>query len=281
MRACVCCRVLSCVCVPHTNPDTTNNQLRSLLSITPTLSNPNRAEYLSKFIPAPSPSVPSVCSTLVERAAGRLLMLWVRSACLLRPLGGEGKLQLAKDLGELQMVVGQGLFPLDALGPAHRCVLVLVCVVWVCWCVCVCVGRGNTLLPMRLTAMWVVEQLFRSLAWLACGMQAGGTESVLRGVQGMVLSRAACQSVTLRMLFAGFFSIACTLTTTLLVCHLICCMTLSTNCCWLLQVPACAACAAVHRGQRPVDGSLPAGHASWARAAALLLKVYTLRDGWW
>lgn len=47
-------------------------------------------------------------------------MLWVRSACLLRPLGPQGKLQLAKDLGELQMVVGQGLFPQDALGPAHR-----------------------------------------------------------------------------------------------------------------------------------------------------------------
>jgi len=79
-----------------------------------------RSEYLSKFIPPPGPSVPSVCSSLVERAAGRLLMLWVRAACLLRPLGQQGKLQLAKDLGELQMVVGQGLFPLDALGPPHR-----------------------------------------------------------------------------------------------------------------------------------------------------------------
>jgi hypothetical protein len=87
----------------------------------------HRSEYLSKFIPPPSPSVPSVCSTLVERAAGRLLMLWVRSACLLRPLGPQGKLQLAKDLGELQMVVGQGLFPLDALGPAHRCVVLYMC----------------------------------------------------------------------------------------------------------------------------------------------------------
>jgi hypothetical protein len=91
-----------------------------------------RSEYLSKFIPPPSPSVPSVCSSLVERSAGRLLMLWVRAACLLRPLGEGGKLQLAKDLGELQMVVGQGLFPLDALGPAHRCV---------CTCACVWGGR--------------------------------------------------------------------------------------------------------------------------------------------
>ena len=60
-------------------------------------------------------------------------MMWVRAACLLRPLGEGGKLQLAKDLGELQMVVGQGLFPLDALGPAHRSV----------WWWGVCVGGGG------------------------------------------------------------------------------------------------------------------------------------------
>jgi hypothetical protein len=53
-------------------------------------------------------------------AAGRLLMLWVRQACLLRHLSQQGKLVLAKDLGEVQLVVGQGLFPLEALGPAHR-----------------------------------------------------------------------------------------------------------------------------------------------------------------
>lgn len=47
-------------------------------------------------------------------------MLWVRHACLLRPLGEQGKLQLAKDLGELQLVVGQGLFSLDAMGPVNR-----------------------------------------------------------------------------------------------------------------------------------------------------------------
>jgi hypothetical protein len=48
-------------------------------------------------------------------------MLWVRQACLLRSLGQTGKLVLAKDLGEVQLVVGHGLFPLEALGPAHRC----------------------------------------------------------------------------------------------------------------------------------------------------------------
>ena len=76
---------------------------------------------MSKFIPTPSPTVPSVGSSLAERAAARLLMLWVRHACLLRPLSEQGKLQLAKDLGELQLVIGQGLFPLDAMGPVNRC----------------------------------------------------------------------------------------------------------------------------------------------------------------
>ncbi|WIA17060.1 hypothetical protein OEZ85_013963 [Tetradesmus obliquus] len=80
-----------------------------------------RSEFLAKFIPAPSPNVPSVGSTLAEVAAGRLLMLWVRQACLLRALSQNSKLVLAKDLGEVQLVVGQGLFPLEALGPAHRC----------------------------------------------------------------------------------------------------------------------------------------------------------------
>lgn len=64
--------------------------------------------------------MPSVGSSLSERAASRLLMFWVRHACLLRPLEEPGKLQLAKDLGELQLVVGQGLFPLEAMGPANR-----------------------------------------------------------------------------------------------------------------------------------------------------------------
>lgn len=52
--------------------------------------------------------------------AGRLLSFFVRQAALLRPLGAAGKLQLAKDMGELQLSVGQGLYPLEALGPAHR-----------------------------------------------------------------------------------------------------------------------------------------------------------------
>ncbi|KAF8065824.1 COG5 [Scenedesmus sp. PABB004] len=80
-----------------------------------------RAEYLNRFIPPLSPAVPSVGSSLAERAAARLLMLWLRHACLLRPLGQGGKLQLAKDMAELQLVVGQGLYQVEAMGPANRC----------------------------------------------------------------------------------------------------------------------------------------------------------------
>jgi hypothetical protein len=83
-----------------------------------------RSEYLNRFVPAPSPQVPSCGSTLAERCAGRLLMLWVRHASLLRPLDQTGRLQLAKDLAEMTLVVGQGLFPLEATGPAHRWVTV-------------------------------------------------------------------------------------------------------------------------------------------------------------
>ncbi len=77
----------------------------------------HRAEFLSKFVPPPSPSVPSCVSSLAERMAGRLLSVFVRHAALLRPLGPAGKLQLAKDMGELQLTVAQGLYPLEQLGP--------------------------------------------------------------------------------------------------------------------------------------------------------------------
>ena len=39
-----------------------------------------------------------------------------------RPLGPQGKLQLAKDLAELQLAVGQSLFPLEQLVQPYRVV---------------------------------------------------------------------------------------------------------------------------------------------------------------
>ena len=40
----------------------------------------------------------------------------------MRPLGPQGKLQLAKDLAELQLAVGQSLYPLEQLVLPYRTV---------------------------------------------------------------------------------------------------------------------------------------------------------------
>lgn len=45
-----------------------------------------RAEFLSKFVPLPSPAVPSCVGALTERMASRLLVFFVRHAALVRPL---------------------------------------------------------------------------------------------------------------------------------------------------------------------------------------------------
>jgi hypothetical protein len=74
-----------------------------------------------RFSPPPTTTAPSAVGQLCERTAGRLLMYFVRHAALLLPLPPPAKLQLAKDLAELQAGVGQGLWPLEGLGPAVRC----------------------------------------------------------------------------------------------------------------------------------------------------------------
>lgn len=51
-----------------------------------------RSEFLSRFVPPPSPSMPSCVGSLVERMACRLLVFFVRHAALLRPLSQAGKL---------------------------------------------------------------------------------------------------------------------------------------------------------------------------------------------
>lgn len=55
-----------------------------------------RADFLSHFVPQPSPSVPSFAALLCQRLAGRLLTFFVRHVALLKPLAQPGKLQLAK-----------------------------------------------------------------------------------------------------------------------------------------------------------------------------------------
>ncbi|KAL4435870.1 hypothetical protein ABPG77_000632 [Micractinium sp. CCAP 211/92] len=79
-----------------------------------------RLEYLTKFNPSPASPVPSVGRALVERMAARLVLFAVRHASLLRPLPQAGKLQLAKDLSELEAAVGQHLLPLEQLGAPAR-----------------------------------------------------------------------------------------------------------------------------------------------------------------
>jgi len=81
-----------------------------------------RSEVLARFVPPPSPQVASAVSALVERMAARSLIFFVRHASLVRPLGQAGKLQLAKDMAELQLGVGSSLWPLEALGPPFRVV---------------------------------------------------------------------------------------------------------------------------------------------------------------
>ncbi|GLC41103.1 hypothetical protein PLESTM_001156100 [Pleodorina starrii] len=81
-----------------------------------------RGEFLSRFVPPPSPSVPSCVGSLVERMACRVLVFFVRHASLLRPLTQAGKLLVAKDLAELQAAVGQQLHPLEQLGAPYRAV---------------------------------------------------------------------------------------------------------------------------------------------------------------
>ncbi|GIL71669.1 hypothetical protein Vretimale_885 [Volvox reticuliferus] len=81
-----------------------------------------RGEFLSRFVPPPTPSVSSCVGSLVERMACRLLVFFVRHASLLRPLTQAGKLLVAKDLAELQASVGQQLQPLEQLGAPYRAV---------------------------------------------------------------------------------------------------------------------------------------------------------------
>ncbi|KAL6762845.1 component of oligomeric golgi complex 5 [Haematococcus lacustris] len=79
-----------------------------------------RAEFLSRFVPVPSPAVPSCGTVLAERMAARTLVFFVRHASLVRPLGQAGKLQMAKDMAELQMAVGASLYPLEQLHQPYR-----------------------------------------------------------------------------------------------------------------------------------------------------------------
>ena len=84
-----------------------------------------RVEYLAKFTPPPGlmtgpTAASSVPRALVERMASRILIFYIRHAALVRPLSPSGKLQLAKDGGELEASVSQQLLPAEQIGAPLR-----------------------------------------------------------------------------------------------------------------------------------------------------------------
>ncbi|XP_072984460.1 conserved oligomeric Golgi complex subunit 5 [Typha latifolia] len=80
-----------------------------------------RSEFLSKLLPPSSASrSETICTRLVRRMASRILIFFIRHAALVRPLSESGKLRMARDMAELELAVGQNLFPVEQLGAPYR-----------------------------------------------------------------------------------------------------------------------------------------------------------------
>eukprot|EP00249_Psilotum_nudum_P013949 c24591_g1_i1 orf=511-3060(+) len=84
-----------------------------------------RKEFLSRLLPSTSfPAAlvagESICSRLTRKVASRVLVFFVRHAALVRPLSESGKLRMARDMAELELVIGQNLFPVEQLGAPYR-----------------------------------------------------------------------------------------------------------------------------------------------------------------
>ena len=80
-----------------------------------------RTEFLSKLLPSSSASrSETICTQLVRRMASRVLIFFIRHAALVRPLSESGKLRMARDMAELELAVGQNLFPVEQLGAPYR-----------------------------------------------------------------------------------------------------------------------------------------------------------------
>lgn len=80
-----------------------------------------RREFLSRLLPT-SATVGSetICTRLVRSMASRVLIFFIRHASLVRPLSESGKLKMARDMAELELAVGQNLFPVEQLGAPYR-----------------------------------------------------------------------------------------------------------------------------------------------------------------
>ncbi|CAL9171740.1 unnamed protein product [Musa hybrid cultivar] len=79
-----------------------------------------RNEFLSKLLPSSATRSETICTMLVRRMASRVLIFFIRHASLVRPLSESGKLRLARDMAELELAVGQNLFPVEQLGAPYR-----------------------------------------------------------------------------------------------------------------------------------------------------------------
>ncbi|XP_002985481.2 conserved oligomeric Golgi complex subunit 5 [Selaginella moellendorffii] len=80
-----------------------------------------RSEFLSKLLTGSSSGNPkSVSINFVRKMASRVLVLFVRHAALVRPLSEAGKLSMARDMAELELLVAQNLFPVEQLGAPYR-----------------------------------------------------------------------------------------------------------------------------------------------------------------
>ncbi|XP_009619913.2 conserved oligomeric Golgi complex subunit 5 [Nicotiana tomentosiformis] len=83
-----------------------------------------RSEFLSRLLPSSSNSITTssetICTRLVRSMASRVLIFFIRHASLVRPLSESGKLRLARDMAELELAVGQNLFPVEQLGAPYR-----------------------------------------------------------------------------------------------------------------------------------------------------------------
>lgn len=82
-----------------------------------------RTEFLSRLLPSSSTksiSTETICTRLVRTMAARVLIFFIRHASLVRPLSESGKLRMARDMAELELAVGQNLYPVEQLGVPYR-----------------------------------------------------------------------------------------------------------------------------------------------------------------
>lgn len=79
-----------------------------------------RSEFLSKLLPSSASRSETICTIMVRRMASRILIFFIRHASLVRPLSEAGKLRMARDMAELELAVGQNLFPVEQLGSPYR-----------------------------------------------------------------------------------------------------------------------------------------------------------------